>query len=175
MFNIVTRKTIEAIAIEKAGLLTKCEGLEATVKNLQDMSKDMVESQAEHNKVITELNAGYKKQIADLKASHQTELDTIKGEYEKQISELNAKVEIEKASSEAKAIKVLASIGVPADEVPKVEVAPVKSDNDILKEYEAASTKEKPAIFAKNKDKFLKLANVSQAKWDNRPFNTTKD
>ena len=129
--KIFTSKQLASINAEKESALTLARGLETELSNLKEMSKDMVEKQAEHNNVIatlkadhetsiTALKAGYENQIATLKTDSEKAIAELKAASEKTISDLQNQVKLEAASSEAKAITTLAKIGIPADELPKV-------------------------------------------------------
>ena len=82
------------------------------------------------------LETSYRAEIKNLKADYEKQLAEMKAGYEKQISELQVKVAAEMVSSETKAVKTLATIGVPADEVPQV---PKEEKTQILEQAKRLS------------------------------------
>ena len=138
MIKIISQKDFTALKTENAGLLVKLQEAETTVTNLQNMSKDMTEKQAEHNNVITQLKADHDKALANMKAT-----------YETQISDLNKNVTTEATSSETKAITILAQIGVPMDDLPQATT----EDNSasILNNMKGMTPSQLSDYFNKNK------------------------
>lgn len=153
-FKLYTHRDFTAWQEEKKQLLTKCEEAETAFKNLQDMSKDMTETQAEHNNVI-----------AKLKADHETALTQLKADYEKQISDLNNKITAEATNTETKAANLIASLGIPQDELPKVALNDNNNIN-ILEKMKALSASELSEQFMKNQKAVFAALKAKAAKKD---------
>lgn len=142
MFKIYTQKVVSALQDDNKNLLDKCTGLENEINTLKGMSKDVMEEKAGHKAAVEKMQAEFNTQLSNLQtelstlkaakesaekaliADYEKKLcdakDTAKSELEKTISEMNAKLNTAECSSEAKAVKVLASIGVAAAELPAV-------------------------------------------------------
>lgn len=134
----------------------------ASFVELQAKHDDLSAKQKAHEKEVTDLKAAHEKEINDLKGALETaystakdSLETQKAGFEKQISDLTTKVEIEKTSSEAKAISTLAKIGVPADETPKVETQTI----DLVQQFEALKGAKRTAFYEQNQDAIHKAFN----------------
>lgn len=153
--NIVAaNKRITELETDNKNLLTKVQEAENTITNLKDMSKDMTEAQAEHNKVITQLKADHEKAVNQLKA-----------DYEKQISDLNNKVSAEAKSSSAKALTLVAQAGLPADTLPVTTTE--DNSTNILETLKGLSPKELSEKFMNNQKAIfaaLKAKNASKKK-----------
>lgn len=153
--KIITRKEMIGIEDEKKALLEKNKGLEAEVASLKEMSKDIMEQQAEYNANIAALKADNAKAVSDLqsatevlKAEHQKAINELVAVHEKTISDMSAKVQLAEASSEAKAIKTLATIGVPAEELPKVTT---QNNTQVLEEAKKLQGSQLSEYFEQNK------------------------
>lgn len=164
-FKLYTHKYVSALETEKKSLLAKLEASENEVTNLKNMSKDVMEQQAEYNNNITTLKAQYDKshaeqqasyenEIAEIKSAHEKEIAELKAATDKEISELKAKVELEAKSSEVKAANTLAKIGVPADELPKATNAPLTAE-DIMAKFNTLSGVAQSNFYQANKEVIL--------------------
>jgi hypothetical protein len=115
-FKIKTAKQYNELQEDRDALLAKVIELENEIANLKSMSIEMTNKQIDHNNVI-----------AQLKSDSDKAIETTKADYDKQISELKTQVVVEANNSEAKAISVLAQVGVAMDDLPKA--SNVTADN----------------------------------------------
>lgn len=155
IFKIKTYKEFSALETDRNALLVKVGELETQVNNLTFMSKDMTERQAEHNNVITQL-----------KADHDTALTQLKTDYETQLTNLKVELDTETKSVETKAQKIVATMGLPVAELPKVVTT--VTNEDLVTQLQTASPKEREEIFSKNQSEILKLAGITPEKWAGR-------
>lgn len=150
MITIVSKERLTELEASNKGLLQKLQETENLVKNLQDMSKDMTEKQAQHAEEISNLTNAHAKALEELKASH-----------EKQISELKNTLQSESTSTEAKAQRIVASVGLPMDDLP----AATKTE-PLTIETASAKMKSDPTYFTQHKDEILKLVGISPESWN---------
>jgi len=174
--KIITHKELTAIEAEKKCLLEKCQGLENEVTNLKDMSKDMTEAQAEHNNVITTLKADSEKASVTMKAEYDNKLTALKVESDKAfidlktatdktISDLTNQVKEASASSEAKAITIVANLGVPIDDLPPISNNVTNNSPEAkLNTFLAMSSgTEKTAYYNTNRADIVRASNAKAA------------
>lgn len=142
--KLVNRNEYNSLVEEKTLLLAKCQSLETEIENLKNMSKDMTEAKAENETVI----AG------------------IKAEYEKQISELKSGMQKVEVSSEEKAISILASIGVPQEELPKQTVETLTPEQLFAKwtELQKSNKTEANKLYAEHRNEFIRMVGYSPKK-----------
>jgi hypothetical protein len=149
MPKIISQKTYQTLVAEKAAL-------EAEVKKLKESASAMFAVDSEDGKKV--IAEEVKAAVAEVTSQHNKALADLKAGYEKQISELQTTVAIESDSSEQKAIKTLAQIGVASDELPKTSNKDTASILDGLKglqgqELSEYFNKNRAAIFAEHRKK----------------------
>lgn len=131
-----------------AGLVKQIEGLDNEVNNLKTMSKDVMETQAAHNEVITKLKEENAIAIEALKNDHIKAFEKLNADYKAQIEALTVKANTEAVSAEEKAIKIVANLGVPVEEIPTAAV--VDEPAVILANLKTMSPSQLSEYFNKN-------------------------
>lgn len=128
---IKANKYISELETAAVDTQKKLADAEAMVINLQNMSKDMTEAQAEHENVITQLKA----------------------EYEAKIEAINKQTDVVALSTANKAADIVASIGVEPETI-KASVVP--TPKEILTTFQKLTGEVAANYYAKNKDTIVK-------------------
>lgn len=151
VMNILQANTlIMSLTADNKSLLTRLQEKEAEVTNLHKMSEEW----ASKIDSINQLETSYKAQLA-----------TQKTDFENQINQLKGKVTDATSSADKKAITIVANLGIPIDEVPKIS-NPV-SDNSpeakLAKFTAMPKGPEKTAYYNANRIDIVRATNAKAA------------
>ncbi len=134
-------KTIEALTQSNEEWMSKYQSLEKQLTEAQDTIGNFMVEKENHEKALTDMKADYEGKLAKLVE-----------ETNKTISDKEASVEQAEESAEAKAAAIVANIGIPADEIPKVISNEII---DVIAHYESLKGAERSAYLNNNKQQIL--------------------
>ena len=147
VMNILQANTlIQSITNDNKSLLSRLQEKETEVANLHKMSEEWA------TKV-----AG----IEQLETSHKSQLSIQKAEYDKQINDLKANITAAETSAGSKAVKILANVGIPVEDLPKVAtVTKIISPEEIVEQFNKLKGPEQTAFYNEHRPIILKATGM---------------